>query len=95
MATIKQISLLTGVLFMYCQKPVQKQVDRCSRILRLDGAVVDTLKSPLLEFHVSLPVRMDNRTAKVFQCYRVHHIDAVCPARGGIHFHPEETADPV
>ena len=38
---------------------------------------------------------MDDGTTKVFNAYRVQHNDAKGPAKGGIRFHPEETADTI
>jgi len=74
---------------------VRKQVDKCSRILKLDQDVTDVLKNPLRELHVSLPVRMDNGAVKVFQGYRVQYNDAKGPTKGGIRFHPDETIDTI
>jgi len=74
---------------------VRKQVDKCSRILKLDQDVTEVLKNPMRELHVSLPVRMDNGTVKLFQGYRVQYNDAKGPTKGGIRFHPDETIDTV
>jgi len=53
------------------------------------------LKTPMRELHVSLPVRMDDGSMKVFQGFRVQYNDARGPAKGGIRFHPDETIDTV
>jgi glutamate dehydrogenase (NAD(P)+) len=53
------------------------------------------LRMPMREFHVSLPVRMDNGTIRVFQGFRVQYNDARGPTKGGIRFHPDETIDTV
>ncbi|TSA55177.1 MAG: Glu/Leu/Phe/Val dehydrogenase [Dehalococcoidia bacterium] len=74
---------------------VRRQVDKCSRILKLDPDVTDVLKNPMRELHVSLPVHMDNGTVKVFQGYRVQYNDAKGPTKGGIRFHPDETIDTI
>ncbi|MCX6007473.1 MAG: Glu/Leu/Phe/Val dehydrogenase [Chloroflexi bacterium] len=74
---------------------VRRQVDKCSRILKLDQDVTDVLKSPMRELHLSLPVHMDNGKVKVFQAYRVQYNDAKGPTKGGIRFHPDETIDTV
>jgi glutamate dehydrogenase (NAD(P)+) len=74
---------------------VKKQVDKCAEILELAPEVTALLKNPLREFHVSLPVRMDNGLIKVFQGFRVQYNDARGPGKGGIRFHPEETIDTV
>jgi glutamate dehydrogenase (NAD(P)+) len=74
---------------------VKKQVDKCADILGLNPEVAAILKSPQREFHVSLPVRMDDGSLKVFQGYRVQYNDARGVGKGGIRFHPEETIDTV
>ena len=74
---------------------VRKQVDKCARIMKLDPDVTDVLKNPMRELHVSLPVRMDNGTVKLFHGYRVQYNDAKGPTKGGIRFHPDETIDTV
>ncbi|MCJ7692382.1 MAG: Glu/Leu/Phe/Val dehydrogenase, partial [Sedimentisphaerales bacterium] len=47
------------------------------------------------EYHVSIPVRMDDGTVKVFRGFRVQHNDSRGPAKGGIRFHPMETINTV
>jgi glutamate dehydrogenase (NAD(P)+) len=74
---------------------VKKQVDKCAQILNLDPDITAILKTPQRELHVSLPVRMDDGSVKVFQGFRVQYNDARGPGKGGIRFHPEETVDTV
>ena len=73
----------------------QKQLDECAKILNLDPNVHAILRVPMRELHVSLPVRMDDGTIRVFQGFRVQHNDAKGPTKGGIRFHPDETIDTV
>jgi len=47
------------------------------------------------EFHVRIPVRMDDGSVKVFEGFRVQYNNARGPTKGGIRFHPEETFDTV
>jgi len=74
---------------------VQRQIDRCAEILNLDADVTTILKTPMRELHVSLPVRMDDGSLKVFQGFRVQYNDARGITKGGIRFHPDETVDTV
>jgi len=74
---------------------VQEQLDDCARILNLDANIHAILRHPMRELHVSLPVRMDNGSIKVFQGFRVQYNNAKGPTKGGIRFHPEETIDTV
>ena len=73
----------------------QKQLDECVKILKLDPDAHATLQVPMRELHVSLPVRMDDGTIRVFQGFRVQYNDARGPTKGGIRFHPDETIDTI
>ncbi len=73
----------------------QRQLDQAAEILKLDPAIHELLRWPLRELHVTLPVKMDDGTVKVFQGFRVQYNDARGPTKGGIRFHPEETIDTV
>jgi len=74
---------------------VKQQIDRCAEILGLSPDVTTMLKTPRRELHVSLPVRMDDGSIKVFQGFRVQYNDARGITKGGIRFHPDETIDTV
>jgi len=73
----------------------QRQLDAAARVMNLDPTVHELLRWPLRELHVSLPVRMDDGSVRIFQGFRVHHNDALGPAKGGIRFHPHETIDTI
>ncbi len=73
----------------------QKQLDECAQIMKLDSASHAILRVPKREIHVSLPVRMDDGSIKMFQGFRVQYNDARGPTKGGIRFHPDETIDTV
>ncbi len=73
----------------------QRQFDHVADLLKLDPQIREMLRWPLREYHFRIPVRMDNGTIRVFQGFRVQHNDARGPCKGGIRFHPAETADTV
>ncbi|MDI9446500.1 MAG: Glu/Leu/Phe/Val dehydrogenase dimerization domain-containing protein, partial [Planctomycetota bacterium] len=73
----------------------QAQFDRIAAILGLDDGTKDLLRCNLREYHVSIPVKMDDGKSRVFRGFRVQHNDARGPAKGGIRFHPMETIDTV
>jgi glutamate dehydrogenase len=73
----------------------QRQFDKVAEMLQLDPQVSEVLRYPLREFHFRIPVRMDDGTIRVFEGFRVQHNDARGPNKGGIRFHPAETADTV
>lgn len=73
----------------------QKQFDGIAEKLNLDDGTRALLRKPMKEMHFSIPVKMDDGTTKVFQAFRIKHNDSRGPAKGGIRFHPHETADTV
>jgi len=73
----------------------RSQFDKIADLLGLDAGTRELLRSPLREYHFSIPVRMDDGNVKVFQGFRIQHNDARGPAKGGIRFHPHETVDTV
>jgi glutamate dehydrogenase len=73
----------------------QAQFDHVADLIGLDTATRDLLRYNLREYHISIPVRMDDGGVKVFRGFRVQHNDARGPAKGGVRFHPMETIDTV
>lgn len=73
----------------------QKQVKNACDKLGADPAVYELLKQPMRVLEVSIPVKMDNGTIRVFTGFRSQHNDAVGPTKGGIRFHQNVTRDEV
>jgi len=73
----------------------QEQFDTIAEKLELDEATRTLLRSPMREFQFSIPVRMDDGKIKVFKGFRIQHNDSRGPCKGGLRFHPQETADMV
>jgi glutamate dehydrogenase (NAD(P)+) len=73
----------------------QRQLDEAAELLKLDPAVHELLRWPIRELHVTLPVKMDDGTTKIFHGFRVQYNDARGPCKGGIRYHPDETIDTV
>lgn len=71
----------------------QAQFDKIADYLELDEGTQKLLRRPMREYHFSIPVHMDDGSVDVFQGFRVQHNDARGPCKGGIRFHPQETAD--
>ncbi|MBD3334792.1 MAG: glutamate dehydrogenase [Candidatus Eisenbacteria bacterium] len=71
------------------------QFDKIADLIGLDPPTRELLRTPLREYHFSIPVRMDDGAIKVFRGFRVQHNDARGPGKGGIRFHPQETIDTV
>jgi glutamate dehydrogenase (NAD(P)+) len=73
----------------------QSQFDKIADLLDLESWTREFLREPVREYHMSIPVRMDDGSMKVFRGFRVQHNDARGPCKGGIRFHPQETIDTV
>ncbi|MFA6908995.1 MAG: Glu/Leu/Phe/Val dehydrogenase [Patescibacteria group bacterium] len=72
-----------------------EQLDNVLSYLQIDSSVVARLKKPQRIVEVSLPLRMDDGSTKVFTGYRVQYNDARGPFKGGIRFHPDVNLNEV
>lgn len=73
----------------------QEQLDEAAKILNIDKATHEMLRWPMRELHVSIPVKMDDGSVKVFHGFRIQYNDSRGPTKGGIRWHPEETVNTV
>lgn len=73
----------------------QLQVKKACDALNLGNDVYELLKEPQRMIEISIPVKMDDGTLKVFKGYRAAHNTAIGPGKGGIRFHPGVNADEV
>lgn len=73
----------------------QQQIKMACDALGLEPAVYELLKEPQRVIEISIPVKMDDGSLKVFKGYRSLHNDAVGPGKGGIRFHPGVNMDEV
>ena len=74
---------------------VKRYVCACALDLKLSSDIEALLKMPMQELHVSIPVRMDDGTLRVFPGYRIQYNDARGPTKGGIRYHPDVTVEEV
>ena len=72
-----------------------EQFDRAADILGLDAGLREVLRRPKRQLIVSIPVRMDDGSIRVFEGYRVQHNIARGPAKGGIRYHTQVSLDEV
>lgn len=73
----------------------QAQVKKACDKLGLEPAVYEILKEPQRVIELSIPIKMDDGTTKVFKGYRSAHNNAMGPTKGGLRFHPDVTRDEV
>ncbi len=72
-----------------------RQFDEAAKILNLTNDQIVMIKEPRRMTEVNLPVRMDDGSIRSFKGYRCQHSIVRGPAKGGIRFHPNVTADEV
>ena len=77
--------------FENAQKMLKEACDK----LGTEAAVYELLSEPLRIIEVSIPVKMDDGSIKIFKGFRSQHNDAVGPTKGGIRFDLDVTRDEV
>lgn len=73
----------------------QQQVKEAASLLHLDEATTELLTWPQKEYKITLTIKMDNGTTKLFHAYRIQYNHSRGPAKGGIRFHPDVTVDTI
>ena len=70
-------------------------LESAARMLGLEEDDYVTIKYPERELKVSIPVKMDDGSLKVFEGYRVQHSSLRGPCKGGIRYHQDANMDEV
>ena len=86
-----QLPLIIMNLFEMAKIPLNKAIE----VMKLDPSAADIIATPERTLEVSIPVRMDDGTTKVFTGYRSQHSTIMGPAKGGVRYHPGVNMDEV
>ena len=73
----------------------QSRVKSACERLGLSNEVYEILKQPMRMIEVSIPVKMDDGSVRVFTGFRAQHTTAIGPSKGGVRFHPMVSRDEV
>ena len=73
----------------------QKQLKSACDLLGVEPIVYELLKEPQRVIEVSIPVKMDDGSVKVFKGWRSAHSSAIGPSKGGCRFHQDVCLDEV
>ncbi len=65
----------------------QKQLDAVAETMNLDAGIHERLRFPRKSLIVSVPIKLDNGSTKLFMGYRVQHDQTLGPSKGGVRFH--------
>lgn len=77
--------------FRIAMRQFDTAADKCS----LEPGLREVLRRPRRALSLSLPVKMDDGSIRVFEAFRVQHSNARGPCKGGIRYHPAVTIDEV
>lgn len=71
------------------------QLDKVAKIKNFGEEFISRLQVPDRDIRISIPVKMDNGTLKIFEGYRVEHNNALGPYKGGIRYHHDTEINEV
>lgn len=72
-----------------------QRLDKALKYVSVSEDSLHRLKYPKASLSVSIPVRMDNGSLRIFQGYRVRYDDTRGPGKGGVRYHPNVSMDEV
>ena len=71
------------------------RLDNAAKYSDIDLEALNRLKHANATLEVSLPVRMDDGSLKIYEGYRVHYDTTLGPGKGGIRYHPSVCLEEV
>lgn len=71
------------------------RLDAAAAYAGIDPEAIERLKHPKTIVEISIPIRMDDGSLRIFQGYRVQHDDTRGPFKGGVRYHPQADIDEV
>lgn len=71
------------------------QLDKVAKIKNFGDEFIARLRQPNRDIRISIPVKMDDGSMKIFEGYRVEYNNARGPYKGGIRYHPETEINEV
>lgn len=80
------------------QNPFQNamvQLDKVAKIKNFGNEFITRLRQPDRDIRISIPVKMNNSSLKIFEGYRVEYNNALGPYKGGIRYHPDTEINEV
>jgi glutamate dehydrogenase/leucine dehydrogenase len=72
-----------------------RQFDYAAEKCGIEAGLCEVLRRPRRALSLSLPVKMDDGSIRVFEGFRVQHNSARGPCKGGIRYHPNVSFDEV
>ncbi len=66
-----------------------RRLDNAFQYAQINEESLERIKQPKLALEVSVPLRMDDGSLRIFKGYRVRHDDTRGPGKGGLRYHPD------
>lgn len=80
------------------QNPFQNamaQLDKVAKVKNFNNEFLTRLRQPDRDIRISIPVKMDDGSMRIFEGYRVEYNNALGPYKGGIRYHPDTEINEV
>jgi glutamate dehydrogenase (NAD(P)+) len=71
------------------------QLDKVTKVKKFNTEFITRLRQPNRDVRISIPVKMDDGSLKIFEGYRVEYNNALGPYKGGIRFHHDTEINEV
>lgn len=71
------------------------QLDKVAKIKNFGDEFISRLRQPDRDIRISIPVKMDDSSLKIFEGYRVEYNNALGPYKGGIRYHADTEINEV
>ncbi len=72
-----------------------EQLDKVAKIKNFNPEFIERLRQPNRDLRISIPVKMDDGSLKIFEGYRVEYNNARGPYKGGIRYHKDTEINEV
>ncbi len=72
-----------------------RRLDRAFEYAQIDEEALEQLKHPRAILQVSIKLRMDDGSLRIFEGFRARHNSTRGPTKGGLRYHPSVTLDEV
>ena len=72
-----------------------QRLEKALKYVSISEDAAERLKHPKTSLSVSIPVRMDDGSLRIFPGYRVRYDDTRGPGKGGVRYHPSVSLDEV
>lgn len=82
----------------YMQNPFENamgQLDNVAKIKNFGDEFIARLRQPDRDIRISIPVKMDDGTLRIFEGYRVEYNNTLGPYKGGIRYHSDTDINEV